>query len=67
MKVREYFYGPPSTKLCPHSIIVKFDEVVICEIGGGLSAPKSTLPIGMTTSVNPCAIVSCFTSTIYCF
>src|SRR5690606_4813581 len=54
--IREYFYGTPATKLSPHSIVVKFEEVTVIKIGGEMRTPESALPIGATTTVDPCSI-----------
>jgi polyribonucleotide 5'-hydroxyl-kinase len=54
-KIREYFYGI-NDSLSPHSIIVKFEDVHIVKIGGIMSAPKSALPIGAKSSIDPVEI-----------
>uniref|UniRef100_A0A914RU84 Pre-mRNA cleavage complex subunit Clp1 C-terminal domain-containing protein n=1 Tax=Parascaris equorum TaxID=6256 RepID=A0A914RU84_PAREQ len=41
-----YFYGTRSHPLYPHSFEVKFEEVVICKIGGD-RLPPECLPFGM--------------------
>lgn len=56
-KIREYFYGVGSN-LCPHSIVMKFEEITICTIGSDLIAPVSALPIGSQSSIGTTEIVS---------
>lgn len=51
-KIREYFYGLNDT-LSPHSIVVKFEDVCFLKIGGHVAAPKSALPIGAKSSIDP--------------
>lgn len=55
-KIHEYFYGPLST-LSPHTILVKFDDVEIVQIGAQALTPQYLLPIGEKSSVDPCAVV----------
>jgi len=54
-RTKEYFYGIRGT-LSPHSVIVKFDDVVFCRIGSTTKAPASALPIGQKSSVDPCEV-----------
>jgi len=49
LKIKQYFYGV-SRPLSPHSVLVRFDDVVFCRIGGEWRAPASALPIGAKSS-----------------
>lgn len=43
--IRDYFYGPHS-EFYPHSIVVAFNVLKACRVGGGPQAPSTALPIG---------------------
>lgn len=55
MQFREYFYGMDNN-LSPYSILLKFDDIDIYQIGGAMSAPKSALPIGEKSAIDPCEL-----------
>ncbi|SCV66899.1 BQ2448_5545 [Microbotryum intermedium] len=61
-QIRSYFYGGPALTtgvLSPFSIIVKFDDLRIVQIGEALSAqaPDSALPIGFGRTVGDLDLV----------
>jgi polyribonucleotide 5'-hydroxyl-kinase len=56
-RIKQYFYGVRGT-LSPHSITIKFNEVIFCRIGSATKAPASALPIGQKSVVDPCEVVS---------
>ncbi|KAL9644386.1 hypothetical protein ABK040_006954 [Willaertia magna] len=55
LKIKQYFYGI-TRALSPHSITVRFDDIILCRIGSAWKAPTSALPIGQKSSFNPCEV-----------
>lgn len=53
-KIEEYFYGFQNS-LKPHSIILKFDQFIIIQIGKSSQTISSLLPIGQSSNIDPLA------------
>lgn len=49
---REYFYGFGGG-LYPHQKTVSFKDVVVCRVGGNVTAPSSALPVGKQGKLDP--------------
>eukprot|EP01004_Peranema_trichophorum_P010117 NODE_8877_length_637_cov_29.361868_g8252_i0.p1 GENE.NODE_8877_length_637_cov_29.361868_g8252_i0~~NODE_8877_length_637_cov_29.361868_g8252_i0.p1 ORF type:complete len:201 (+),score=29.73 NODE_8877_length_637_cov_29.361868_g8252_i0:65-604(+) len=56
--IKEYFYGSRCQgghTLRPHRVLVSFDNITIYKVGGFRVAPY-LLPVGATSSVDPCQL-----------